>query len=38
VAGSFEFGNETSGSIKFQEFLDYLRTCLLIWKDIAPWS
>jgi hypothetical protein len=24
---TFECGNEPSGSIKFGEFLDYLRTC-----------
>ena len=27
VAGAYESGNEPSGSIKFGEFLDHLRTC-----------
>jgi hypothetical protein len=33
VAGTCEYGNELSGSIKCGEFLD----CLLK-KDSAPWS
>jgi hypothetical protein len=27
LAGACEYGNETSGSIKFCELLDWLRTC-----------
>jgi len=34
VTGSCECGDEPSGSIKCREFLDYLRTCLLL-KDCA---
>jgi len=37
VAGSCECGDEPSGSIKCREFLDYLRTCLLL-KDCAALS
>jgi hypothetical protein len=37
-AGTCECGNEPSGSIKCGEFLDYLRTGLLLKKDSAPWS
>ena len=33
-----ECGNESSGSIKCGEFLDYLRTGKLVKKDSAPWS
>jgi hypothetical protein len=36
VAGTYECGNETSGYIKCGEFLDWLRTCLLL-KDSDPW-
>ena len=35
VAGSCECGDESSGSIKWREFLDYLRACLLLKKDCA---
>jgi len=31
-------GNEPSGSIKFGEFLDWLRTSHLLQKDYAPWN
>jgi hypothetical protein len=33
VAGICECGNEPSGSVKWEEFLDYLFK-----KDSAPWS
>jgi hypothetical protein len=36
--GSYECGNETSGSIKFEEFLDYPRNCKLLKKDSAACS
>ena len=38
VAGTFEYGNESSGSMKCGEFLDQLRTGQLLKKDSAPWS
>ena len=38
VAGTCEFGNEISGSIKRGEFLDQLRTGQFLKKDSAPWS
>jgi hypothetical protein len=38
VAGSCEHGNESSGSIKGVEFLDYLSDYQLPNKDSAPWS
>ena len=38
VAGTCEYGNEPSRSIKCGEFLDYLRTGWLLKKDSAPWS
>ena len=38
MAGTCECGNELSGSIKFGEFLDSLRTGQLLKKDSAPWS
>jgi hypothetical protein len=38
VAGTCECGNEPSGSIKYGEFLDYLKTCWLLKKDSAVWS
>ena len=38
VAGTYDYGNETSGSIKFGEFLDQLRTGQLLKKDSAAWS
>jgi hypothetical protein len=38
VAGTCECGNEHSGSIKFREFLDLLRTDQLLKKDSATWS
>jgi hypothetical protein len=37
VAGFCERDNESSGSIKCGEFLDWLRTCLPL-KDSAPCS
>jgi len=33
MAGSCEYGEELSGSVKCEEFLDWLQT-----KDSAPWS
>ena len=37
VVGTCECGNEPSGSIKYGEFLDQLRTVWLLKKDSAPW-
>ena len=36
AAGSCEKGNETSGSTKRGEFLEWLRNCELIREDSAP--
>jgi hypothetical protein len=36
--GSCEHGNEPSGSVKGEEFLDELRNCWLLKKDSAPQS
>ena len=38
MTGACECGNEPSGSIKCGEFLDWLRTGLLLRKDSAAWS
>ena len=38
MAGTFECGNELSGSVKCGEFLDWLQTGYLLKKDSAPWS
>ena len=38
MPGSCECGNELSGSIKFGEFLDYLRIGQNLKKDSVPWS
>ena len=38
MAGTYECGNEPSGSIKCGEFLDYIKTGYLLKKDSAPWS
>ena len=38
MAGTCEFGNEPSGSIKCGEFLGLLRTDEILKKDSAPWS
>ena len=38
MAGTYDCGNESSGSIKCGEFLDYLKTMQLLKKDCAPWS
>jgi hypothetical protein len=38
VAGSCECGNEPLVSTKHGEFLDYLRTSLLLRKTSAQWS
>ena len=37
MVGTCECGNETSGSIKCGEFLDWLKTGYFM-KDSAPWS
>ena len=36
--GSFECGNELKDSIKYREFIDQRRTCLILKKDSAPLS
>ena len=38
VAGTCECGNEYSGYIKCQEFLDQLKTGYFLRKDCAAWS
>ena len=38
VAGTCEYGDEHSGSIKCGEFLDQLKTGQLLNKDCAVWS
>ena len=38
MAGSCEDGNESSGSIKYGEFLDWLRAYELVKNDSAAWS
>jgi hypothetical protein len=38
VAISCERGNETSGSIKGGEFIDYLSNYQFLKKDSTPWS
>ena len=38
VVGTCECGNEPSGSTKYSEFLDQLRTGQLLKKDAAVWS
>ena len=38
MAGSCEWSNKPSGSIKYGEFLDWLKTEWLLKKDSAPWS
>ena len=38
VEGTCECGNEPSGSIKYGEFLDQLKTGQLLKKDCAPWN
>ena len=38
VAGTCEFGNDPSDSIKCWEFLDYLKTGQLFKKDSAAWN
>ena len=37
MAGTGEYGIELSGSIKWGEFLDCLKTGKLLKKDSAPW-
>jgi len=37
-AGACERGNELSGSIKYGEFLDHLKTGWLLKKGSASWS
>ena len=38
MADICERGNEPSDSIKFEEFLDLLRTGWLLKQDFAPWN
>ena len=38
VTDACECGNEPSGSVKYEEFLDQLQTSQLLKKDSAPWS
>jgi len=38
VTGPCEHGNEPWGSIKGEEFFDWLIGCWLLKKDSAPWS
>jgi hypothetical protein len=38
VSGCCECGHELSGSIKCGEFLEDLKSCLLLRKDSATWS
>ena len=38
MAGASECGNEPSGSVKCEEFLDWLRAGQLLKKDSAPWG
>ena len=38
VMATFECGNELSGSIKCEEFIDWLRTGQFLKKDSAAWS
>jgi len=38
LGGTCECGNETSGSIKFGEFLDWLKTGYFLKKDCPVWS
>ena len=38
VVGICEYGNEPSGSLKYGEFLDQLKTGQLRKKGSAPWS
>ena len=38
MAGTCEYGDEPSGSIKCGEFLDLLKNFWLLRKDCHPWS
>ena len=38
MAGTCDCSNEPTVSIKCREFLDWLKTSLLLKKDSAPWS
>ena len=38
MEGFCEYGKESSGSIKFQEFFDPLKNCSLLKKGSAVWS
>jgi hypothetical protein len=38
VAGTCEYGEEPSASVKRGEFVDWLRTDKLLKKDSLPWS
>ena len=37
MAGTSEWGNEPSGSIKCGEFLDYMKTGWILENDSVPW-
>ena len=36
MAGCYEYGNELPGSIKWGQFLDYMRNRKLLRKDSVP--
>jgi hypothetical protein len=38
VAGSYERGTESSGSIRAGEFIDQLDYCKLLKKSSVPWN
>ena len=38
MVGACACSNEALGSIKLEEFLNYLANCLLLRKDYAPYS
>jgi len=38
AAGPCEYGNECSGSIKGEKFLDFLSDYWLLKKNFVPWS
>jgi hypothetical protein len=38
MVDTFECGNEYSGSIKCGEFIDWLRSDQLLFKDSAAWN
>lgn len=38
MAGFCEYCNESSGAIKFREFVEWLKSCGLLKKDSTLWS